>query len=88
MLDELLLELFRRSTEANGEEWKSSRRREWTAVRAVFSPPLGVYISPPPSASDALKDQWQHTERSKIFILAKMVNNQFIFQKKEILCML
>lgn len=82
------MELFRRSAEANGEKWRSSRRREWTSVRAVFSPPLRIWIPPPPAASDALKDQSQHTERSKIFILAKMVNNQFIFQKKKMLCML
>lgn len=46
----------------------------------VFSPTLGVYISPAPSASDALKDQWWHTVRSNTTVRAKLVNKQH-FQK-------
>lgn len=42
----------------------------------VFSPTLGVYISPAPSASDALKDQWQHTVRSNTTLLSELVNKQ------------
>lgn len=46
----------------------------------VFSPTLGVYISPAPSASDALKDQWRRTVRSNTRVLATLVNKQ-CFQK-------
>lgn len=46
----------------------------------VFSPTLGVYISPAPSVSDALKDQWQHTVGSNTAVLAKLVNKHY-FQK-------
>lgn len=51
---------------------------------AVSSPTLGVYISPAPSASDALKDQWQHTVRSNTTVFAKLVNKQY-FQKNAFL---
>lgn len=47
---------------------------------AAFSPTLGVYISQTPSASDALKDQWQHTVRSNTTVLARLVNKHY-FQK-------
>lgn len=47
---------------------------------AVFSPTLGVYISQTPSASDALKDQWQHTVRSNTTVLTRLVNKHY-FQK-------
>lgn len=40
----------------------------------VFSPTLGVYISWALSASDALKDQWQHTVRSDTGVLSTLVN--------------
>lgn len=50
----------------------------------VFSPTLGVYISPAPSASDALKDQWQHTVRSNTTVLTKLVNKPD-FQKNAFL---
>lgn len=50
----------------------------------VFSPTLGVYISLAPSASDALKDQWQHTVRSNTTVLTKLVNKQD-FQKNAFL---
>lgn len=56
------------------------RRKRRVESHIVFSPTLGVYISPTPSASDALKDQWQHTVRSNATVLAKLVNKQY-FQK-------
>lgn len=42
----------------------------------AVSPTLGVYISPAPSASDALEDQWQHAVRSNTTVLTKLVNKQ------------
>lgn len=45
----------------------------------VFSPTLGVYISWALSASDALKDQWQHTVRSDTSVLSTLVN-KWVFQ--------
>jgi len=59
--------------------WRS--RPETGGTDAVFSATLGVCISPPPSASDALKDRWQQTARSNATLLTELVDEQCVRKK-------
>lgn len=76
MVDWLLLGLCRVARRKELEEL--GEESHW-----VFTSP-SVYIPLSPSASDALKDQWQHTVRSNTTPLAKLVNKQ-CFQKNAFL---